>query len=108
MKSRRRDVGAPKSAAFRVTEPSSPRSALTPMLRIKRSMVATSCKRGTLSNVKGWAVNKAAHSSGKAAFLAPEMGISPFKCRPPRMRNLSIWGFVMAVDQAWLAHSLGV
>jgi hypothetical protein len=35
-------------------------------------MVETSCKRGTLRKRTGSGVSMAAHSSGKAAFLAPE------------------------------------
>ena len=53
------------------------RSARTPMLRSSFSVVATSCSRGTLASVTGSAVSSAAHSSGSAAFLAPEMATSP-------------------------------
>ncbi|RYY60630.1 MAG: UDP-N-acetylglucosamine 1-carboxyvinyltransferase, partial [Comamonadaceae bacterium] len=47
------------------------------MLRTSLSMVATSCRRGTLRSVTGSAVSSAAQSSGSAAFLAPDMRTSP-------------------------------
>ena len=53
-------------------------------------MVVTSCRRGTFESSTGSAVSSAAQSSGKAAFLAPEMAISPASRRPPRMRSLSM------------------
>jgi hypothetical protein len=68
------------------------RSAVTPIFRISLSMVDTSCKPGTFSNVTVSAVNNAAHSSGNAAFLAPEMMTVPFSDLPPLISNLSmIW-----------------
>ena len=82
--------GFVKVPAFKTTLPSSWRSAVTPILRMSLSMVATSCKCGTLASVTGWSVNKAAHSSGKAAFLAPEISTSPCKALPPRIRSLSM------------------
>src|SRR3954452_5428852 len=72
------------------TLPSSRRVASTPMLRSSLSMVLTSCSCGTFSSVTGSAVRRAAHSSGSAAFLAPEMRTSPWRRRPPRISNLSI------------------
>src|SRR3954471_7622649 len=72
------------------TLPSSRRVASTPMLRSSLSMVLTSCSCGTFSSVTGSAVSSAAHSSGSAAFLAPEMRTSPWRRRPPRISNLSI------------------
>jgi hypothetical protein len=56
-------------------------------------MVDTSCRRGTLRKVSGRALSKAAHNSGKAAFLAPAIGTSPFSSRPPRIRSLSMMLF---------------
>ena len=45
---------------------------------------------GTLVKVKVSRVSKAAQSNGNAAFLAPEMAISPESARPPVISNLSI------------------
>jgi len=53
-------------------------------------MVDTSFKEGTLTNLMGSALSKAAQISGKAAFLAPEMLTMPFKDLPPRMSKVSI------------------
>ena len=50
---------------------SAERSATTPMLRSSFSMVATSCSCGTLCSAVGPSTSSAAHSSGRAAFLAP-------------------------------------
>src|SRR4051812_22395557 len=60
------------------------------MLRISFSAVATSWSRGTLWSVTGPSTSSVAHSSGRAAFLAPEIVTSPFRRRPPRIRSLSI------------------
>ena len=66
------------------------RAATTPILRSNWRAVFTSCRRGTLVSVTGSAVNSAAHSSGNAAFFAPEMLTSPCSERPPRIRSLSM------------------
>ena len=66
------------------------RSAAAPMWRSSLSVVVTSCSRGTLASVTGSATSSAAHSSGSAAFLAPEIATSPWSGRPPRMRSLSM------------------
>src|SRR5450432_3100403 len=65
-------------------------SAATPIVRSSLSMVVTSCRRGTFESSTGSAVRSAAQSSGRAAFLAPEMATSPARRRPPRMRSLSM------------------
>ena len=79
------------SAAWNDMPPRSPWvSVFTPMLSSSLRMVATSCKRGTLSRRTGSSVSSAAHISGSAAFLAPEMMTSPFRARPPVIRNLSM------------------
>jgi hypothetical protein len=57
--------------------PAAPCSALTPILRINFSIVDTSCSRGTLVRVTGSLLSSAAHNSGKAAFLAPEISTVP-------------------------------
>ncbi len=62
------------------------------------SMVATSCKSGTLFKVTGSALKSAAHSSGSAAFLAPEMLTSPFNALPPWMINWSM-GFKLQCSE---------
>src|SRR6201996_2073770 len=71
---------------------SAPQLTSTPMLRISLSTVATSCSRGTLCSVTGPGTSSAAHSSGSAAFLAPEIVTSPWRRRPPRIRSLSMVG----------------
>ena len=88
---RRSASTATAEAACSVMPPRSPWvSVLTPMLSSRRRMVATSCRRGTLVSVTGSDVSRAAHSSGKAAFLAPEIRTSPCNWRPPRMMSLSM------------------
>ena len=62
----------------------------TPRVRSSLSIVATSCSRGTFDSCTRSLVSSAAHSSGRAAFLAPEIATSPSSRRPPRMRSLSI------------------
>src|SRR5688572_14858391 len=74
---------------------------VTPMLRISVSMVATSCRRGTFCSTTGWSVRRAAHSSGSVAFLAPEIRTSPWSCRPPRIKSLSMGRSV------WLRRPFG-
>jgi hypothetical protein len=44
-----------------------------------------SVKCGTEASVSGSSVNRLATIKGSAAFLAPEMRISPFSRRPPRI-----------------------
>jgi hypothetical protein len=68
----------------------SSRSTCTPMLRIRVTIVATSCRRGTFSSTTGSAVSSAAQSSGSAAFFAPEIVTSPRSSRPPRISSLSM------------------
>ena len=95
--------GKCRSFESMTTVPSGLNSAVAPMLRINLSMVATSCRRGMFFSVTGPAVSSAAHSSGSAAFLAPEMRTSPFSGRPPRIRSLS-----MDLQWGWACHSAGV
>src|SRR5450830_894225 len=54
------------------------------------SMVATSCKCGTLLRFRSPAVSRPAHRIGRAAFFAPEMAMSPFRRLPPLIRSLSM------------------
>jgi hypothetical protein len=49
------------------------------MVRSSFSVVATSCRCGTLASATGSATSSAAQSSGSAAFLAPAMATSPFE-----------------------------
>src|SRR5438132_1703257 len=53
-------------------------------------IVATSRKLGTLDRCKGSAVSRLAHMMGNAAFLAPEMRISPRSGPLPVRRSLSM------------------
>src|SRR5665213_4109035 len=55
-----------------------------------RFSMATSARRGTLSRVSVSSVSRLAIISGRAAFLAPEIGIVPFKRLPPTMRMRSM------------------
>lgn len=52
-------------------------------------MVDTSRSAGTLVKVNGFAVSRAAHMIGKAAFFAPEIRISPSSGFPPTILSLS-------------------
>src|SRR4051812_38243582 len=63
---------------------------MTPICASSLSMVATSLSAGTLVSVSGSRVRRAAHSRGKAAFLAPEIAVSPRRATPPSIRSLSI------------------
>src|SRR5690606_32246381 len=56
----------------------------------RRSMVRMSLSAGTFSRCTGSAVSRAAHRMGRAAFLAPEMAISPCRGCPPVIWSLSI------------------
>ena len=84
--------GELNAPALRTTVPGTDgsRSAETPMLRTSLSMVDTSCRPGTFSSETVSAVSSAAHSSGKAAFFAPEIVTVPFSALPPLMRILSM------------------
>jgi hypothetical protein len=53
-------------------------------------MKATSASLGTLLSVSGASVSKHAAISGKAAFLAPLIGISPLRRAPPLILILSM------------------
>src|SRR4051794_31052631 len=59
------------------------------LLRIRRSE-AISASLGTLMSSSVSSVSREAIISGKAAFLAPEIGIVPLRGAPPRMRMRSI------------------
>ena len=86
------------ASMFTVWPAASAQSAVAPIWRNSFNVVATSCRRGTCVNCTGSAVSNAAHSSGRAAFLAPEMATSPCKGRPPRMRSLSmLWSVQVQV-----------
>src|SRR3982751_6601508 len=67
------------------------------MLRISLSMVDTSCRRGTLCSVTVSAVSRAAHSSGSAAFFAPEISTVPANDLSPLMSSLSMSFFLLLV-----------
>ena len=62
----------------------------TPCCRRSCIMVVMSASRGTLCRVSGRSLSIDATINGRAAFLAPEMRISPFNWRPPLMRILSM------------------
>src|SRR5690606_10381330 len=66
------------------------RSWVTPNCPNSFRVVSMSRRRGTLSRYTVSAVSRLAHRMGRAAFLAPETVISPFRRCPPVMRNLSI------------------
>ena len=55
-----------------------------------RSSMRTSARLGTFSRVSVSLVSSAAIISGRAAFLAPEMRMTPFSACPPVMRMRSI------------------
>ncbi len=57
---------------------------------IRRFSCSTSASRGTLSSVSVWSVRRLAIISGRAAFLAPEIGTRPLSRLPPTMRIRSI------------------
>ena len=93
--------GVMPSWASKLMPPRSPWvSVRTPMFSSRRRMVRTSCRRGTLTSFTGSAVSSAAHISGSAAFLAPEMCTSPLSWRPPRISSLSI--------QQWIQNEIGL
>ena len=86
------DLARPAAASRR------PRPAPAPRRRPRRrrsccsssAMARTSASRGMLVRVSGSAVSSDAAISLSAAFLAPLMGISPVRRRPPRMRIRSM------------------
>src|ERR1041384_1724590 len=55
-----------------------------------RSSRPTSARCGTLSRISVSSVKRLAIISGRVAFLAPEIGIAPFKGRPPAIRIRSM------------------
>ena len=63
----------------------------TPWLRRMRSSIWTSARRGTLPSVKVSGVRRLAIINGNVAFLAPLIGMVPFRRLPPRMRIRSIF-----------------
>src|ERR1043166_8379816 len=63
---------------------------VTPKVISSSAMARTSASRGTLAKIRGSAVRSDAAINFKAAFLAPLMGISPFRGKPPRIRIRSI------------------
>ena len=77
-------VGSPGSTSLFV-------ETVTPNFWRRRVIDAISANRGRLEKCRGLSVKRHAASSGKAAFLAPLMGISPYKALPPRIRILSIF-----------------
>src|SRR5665213_1501806 len=64
---------------------------LTPICVSSFCIVRTSFNCGTLVSFSGSADSSDAHSSGSAAFLAPEMTTSPARRVPPSMTSLSTW-----------------
>ena len=66
------------------------RSNPTPKLVSNSAMKAMSASFGTLESTSGDSVRSAAAMSGKAAFLAPLMGIAPASRTPPSMRMRSM------------------
>src|SRR5262249_20802838 len=71
-----------------------------------RANVLTSARFGTFLRVSRSGVSRLAIISGRAAFLAPEMGGLPFRCLPPMMlmrclrcaRPSRLWMFAAKVD----------
>src|SRR5690606_36183697 len=72
-----------------------------------RSSCLTSARRGTFCSTSGSSVSRAAIISGRAAFLAPEIGISPFSSLPPIKRIRSIVMSYMAGIDAHLPGNGG-
>src|SRR5882757_1584720 len=70
----------------------------TPWLPRIRCNCATSASRGTLSRIKVSSDNRPAIIKGRAAFLAPEIGMVPLSLLPPtmRMRSMPIPAFCYA------------
>ena len=66
------------------------RSTATPCCASNWFMVWMSARRGTFDSTSRSSVSIPAAISGKAAFLAPPMAISPARGRPPRIRKRSI------------------
>jgi hypothetical protein len=62
----------------------------TPKLLRMRRRDEMSASRGTLTSSSVSSVRRLAIISGRAAFLAPEIGIEPLRGAPPRMRIRSI------------------
>ena len=62
-------------------------------------MVAMSARPGTFSRLRVSAVNRLAAISGKAAFLAPPIAITPSSGTPPVMRIRSIASALRATDR---------
>jgi type II secretory pathway component PulF len=69
---------------------SSSRSILRPVVSSSLSIVRTSCRRGTLYRCRSPAVSRPAHRMGSAAFLAPEIAMSPCRRLPPTIWSLSM------------------
>ena len=85
------EVTSPASSVSVALAVARPSRATTPRLRSSlrhRRHVAAGAARWRAATRS--AVSSAAHSSGSAAFLAPEMTISPASRRPPRMRSWSM------------------
>ena len=64
----------------------------TPMRPSSSMVVVMSCRWGMLPTFTGPSASRVAASIGNAAFLAPEMRISPSRGVPPVMMSLSIRG----------------
>ena len=79
---------------------------VTPNFWRRRVIDAISANRGRLEKCRVSSVKRHAASSGKAAFLAPLMGISPYKAVPPTIRILSIFGTKILYTAARLHFSL--
>ncbi|MNL69255.1 hypothetical protein D3C87_1940870 [compost metagenome] len=78
----------PVSADWPMRLPATVRS--TPWFDRMRESAVTSERRGTLVSVSVSSVRRLAIISGRAAFLAPEIGMAPLRRWPPVMRILSI------------------
>src|SRR5476649_337692 len=64
----------------------------------------TSARRGTLSRISVSSVSKLAIINGNVAFLAPEIGMVPFKRWPPMMRIRSMPPRLAAKNHACNYH----
>src|ERR1700722_2211459 len=62
---------------------------------------------GMFSRMTGWSVRSAAAMQGSAAFFAPLTRTVPSSGSPPRITNLSMTRFIVAVEGAWVVNCWG-
>src|SRR5690625_1239971 len=83
------------------------RSTCTPIWASNVQVVSISRRLGTLCKLTASVLSRLAHRMGRAAFLAPEIVISPCRGLPPTMRSLSI-PFSLVFLGGQHAHGQGV